>query len=91
MNKTLATFTIFLKLRFLKNLLNSKWFKYPFYFIVIVFSLIGMILTITYSAIQFGFTKEAGEIDLKYWLLYLMLGILNQFQKVILELEVLEL
>jgi hypothetical protein len=47
----------------LKKLFRSKWVKYPFYFIIIIFALIGMFLTTTYTALNLGLTKDAGKVD----------------------------
>jgi hypothetical protein len=47
----------------LKRFFTSKWFKYPFYFFIVVFALIGMFLTTTYTAMQVGLTKDGGAVD----------------------------
>jgi hypothetical protein len=47
----------------LKRFFTSKWFKYPFYFFIAVFALIGMFLTTTYTAMQVGLTKDGGAVD----------------------------
>ncbi len=47
----------------MKKLFRSKWVKYPFYFIIIIFALIGMFLITTYTALNLGLTKDAGKVD----------------------------
>lgn len=47
----------------MKKFFTSKWVKYPSYFIVILFALIGVFLTSTYAAMHLGLTKDAGKID----------------------------
>jgi hypothetical protein len=43
--------------------MKSKWVKIPFYFFLFVFAGIGLFLTLSYAAIQFGWTKDAGIVD----------------------------
>lgn len=47
----------------MKRLFKSKWFKIPFYTLTFAFAAIGFFLTVSYAAIQMGWTKEGGIVD----------------------------
>lgn len=47
----------------MKKIFKSKWFRIPFYTLIIVFALIGAFFTFSFLAIQFRFTDEGGSID----------------------------
>ena len=47
----------------MKKIVRSKWFKIPFYTLVILFAIVGMFLTTTYTALHFGLTKDGGKVD----------------------------
>ena len=46
-----------------KRFFKSKWFKIPFYTLTFIFAAIGFFLTVSYAAIQLGWTKEGGIVD----------------------------
>jgi hypothetical protein len=46
-----------------KRFFKSKWFKIPFYTLTFAFAAIGFFLTVSYMAIQMGWTKEGGIVD----------------------------
>jgi len=46
-----------------KRFFKSKWFKIPFYTLTFAFAAIGFFLTVSYAAIQMGWTKEGGIVD----------------------------
>jgi coenzyme F420-reducing hydrogenase delta subunit len=46
-----------------KRFFKSKWFKIPFYSLTFAFAAIGFFLTVSYAAIQMGWTKEGGIVD----------------------------
>ncbi len=48
---------------FVKRFFKSKWFKIPFYTLTFAFAAIGFFLTVSYAAIQMGWTKEGGIVD----------------------------
>ncbi|AEA44793.1 hypothetical protein [Fluviicola taffensis] len=47
----------------MKRFFKSKWFKIPFFTLTFAFAAIGFFLTVSYAAIQFGWTKEGGIVD----------------------------
>lgn len=47
----------------MKRFFKSKWFKIPFYTLTFAFAAIGFFLTVSYAAIQMGWTKEGGIVD----------------------------
>lgn len=47
----------------MKRFFKSRWFKIPFYTLTFAFAAIGFFLTVSYLAIQFGWTKEGGIVD----------------------------
>lgn len=47
----------------MKRFFKSKWFKVPFYTLTFAFAAIGFFLTVSYAAIQLGWTKEGGIVD----------------------------
>ncbi|MNK02220.1 hypothetical protein D3C87_200400 [compost metagenome] len=47
----------------MKRFFKSKWFKIPFYTLTFAFAAIGFFLTVSYMAIQMGWTKEGGIVD----------------------------
>ncbi|TSJ42392.1 hypothetical protein [Fluviicola chungangensis] len=47
----------------MKKLFKSKWFKIPFYSLTFAFAAIGFFLTVSYTAIRMGWTKEGGIVD----------------------------
>lgn len=47
----------------MKRFFKSKWFKIPFYALTFAFAAIGFFLTVSYAAIQMGWTKEGGIVD----------------------------
>lgn len=46
-----------------KRFFKSKWFKIPFYTLTLIFAAIGFFLSVSYAAIQLGWTKEGGIVD----------------------------
>lgn len=44
-------------------MMKKKWIKIPFYIIVFAFAGVGFFLSITFLAVQFGWTKDSGVID----------------------------
>lgn len=47
----------------MKRFFKTKWFKIPFYTLTFAFAAIGFFLTVSYMAIQLGWTKEGGIVD----------------------------
>jgi hypothetical protein len=47
----------------MRKIFQSKWFKIPFNVVLYGFSAYGFILTVTYFAMKFKLTNEAGSID----------------------------
>ncbi|WP_341903279.1 hypothetical protein [Fluviicola taffensis] len=47
----------------MKQFFKSRWFKIPFYTLTFAFAAIGFFLTVSYAAIQMGWTKEGGIVD----------------------------
>jgi hypothetical protein len=47
----------------LKKIVKKKWFKIPFYTLLVSFALIGFFLTASYVAIKFRLTDEKGSVD----------------------------
>jgi coenzyme F420-reducing hydrogenase delta subunit len=47
----------------LRRFFGSRWFRIPFYTITFLFAAIGFFLTVSYFAIQYGWTKDGGKVD----------------------------
>lgn len=47
----------------MKKFIRSKWFKIPFYTLLVGFALIGFFLTASYVAIKFRLTDDSGIVD----------------------------
>lgn len=47
----------------MKKVFKSKWFKIPFYTLLVGFALIGFFLTASYAAIKLRLTDDSGSVD----------------------------
>ncbi|MFH0894481.1 MAG: hypothetical protein V2A54_08595 [Bacteroidota bacterium] len=48
---------------FIKKLFAKKWFKIPFFIILVGYALAGFILTTVYFAVRMGITNDPGTVD----------------------------
>lgn len=47
----------------MKRLFKSRWFKIPYYTVLYAFAAFGCFLTVSFAAIQFGWTNDKGAVD----------------------------
>lgn len=47
----------------MKRFFRSRWFRIPFFTLTFLFAAIGFFLTASYFAIQYGWTKDSGKVD----------------------------